>query len=204
MVWRIILWFFLVLAAVLILALLIPVGIRVRYQQDELKLWYTIGPLRLLHRPKDSENRKKSKASKMNVRKMFGETIKANRKYDSILGDFFAELKTVLGLFWNLCPRLRVKRLVLKLHLAGENPAALAMQYGGAWAAIGGLIPLLEEAFVLKKRELDVDCDFSGEKTTLDAKLDISIGLGRLLLCLIRYTMPPLEQPDNKYTERRL
>ena len=202
--WQIILWFFLVLAAVLILALLLPVGIRVRYQHDELKLWYTIGPLRLLHRPKDSEEQKKRKASKINIRKVLSEPIKANQKYDSILGEFWAELKTVLGLFWNLCPRLRIKRLVLKLHLASENPAALAMQYGGAWAAIGGLIPLLEEAFVLKRRELDVDCDFSGGKTTLEAKLDISIGLGRLLWCLVRYTLPTLEQPDNKYTERRL
>lgn len=204
MVWRIILWFFLILVAVLILLLLIPVGIRVRYQQEKLRLWYTIGPLRLPHRPKDSDKQKKSKTSKINIRKVFSESIKANRKYDSIFGDFLAELKTVLGLFWNLGPRLRVKRLVLKLHLAGENPAAVAMQYGGAWAAIGGLIPILEEAFVLKKRELDVDCDFSGEKTTLDAKLDISIGLGRLLLCLVRHAMPALEQPDNNNTERRL
>lgn len=203
MVWQIILWFFLVVAALLILALLLPVGIRVRYQHDEMKLWYTIGPLRLRHRAKDVQNRKKSKASKIDIRKVFSEPIKANRKYDGILGEFWAELKTVLGLFWNLCPRLRVKRLVLKLHLAGDNPATLAMQYGGAWAAIGGLIPLLEEGFVVKRRELDVDCDFSGEKTTLEAKLDISIGLGRLLWCLFRYMMPTLEQPDNKYTERR-
>lgn len=204
MVWQIILWFFLVLIAMLFLALLMPVGIRVRYQHDELKLWYTIGLLRLQHRPKDSEDRKKPKSSKVNIRKVFSESIKANRKFDSILGEFWAELKTALGLFWNLCPRLRVKRLVLQLHLAGENPATLAMQYGGAWAAIGNLIPLLEEAFVLKKRELDVDCDFAGEKTSLEAKLDISIGLGRLLLCLVRYAMPTLEKPDNKYTERRL
>ena len=91
MVWRIILWFFLVLAAVLILAFLLPVGIRVRYRNDELKLWYTVGPLRLLHRPEDSENRKKRKESKINIRKVFREPMKANQKYDNILG----------GMVWN-------------------------------------------------------------------------------------------------------
>ena len=77
------------------------------------------------------------------------------------------------------------------------------MQYGGAWAAIGGLLPLLEEGFILKKRDLDVDCNFLGGTTTLEAKLDISIGLGRLIWCLVRYSMDTLEQSDMKQTERR-
>lgn len=204
MVWRVILWFFLVLVAVLLLALLMPVGIRVRYRQEKMQLWYSIGPLRIRHHAKDPKERNTKKDSKANIRKMFSESIHANRKYDGVLGEFLAELKTVLGLFWKLCPKLRVKRLVLKLHIAGENPATVALQYGGAWTAIGGLLPVLEEAFVLKRHELDVDCNFSGGKTTLDAELDISIGLGRLLLCLIRYLMPALEQPNNMNTERRL
>lgn len=204
MVWRMIAWFFLVLAAVLILVLLIPVGIRVRYGQEKMQLWYSIGPLRIRHHAKDSDDKRTSKASKTNIRKIFSESINANRKYDGVLGEFLAELKTVLGLFWKLAPKLRIKRLVMKLHIAGENPAAVALQYGGAWTAIGCLLPVLEEAFVLKKRELDVDCNYSGDKTTLDAELDITIGLGRLIFCLIRYVMPALEQPVNINTERRL
>ena len=79
----------------------------------------------------------------------------------------------------------------------------MSMQYGGAWAAIGAILPVLEEGFILGKRELDVDCDFSGGVTTLDAKLDISIGLGRLLLCLVRYSLNTLEKAENKHIERR-
>jgi hypothetical protein len=77
------------------------------------------------------------------------------------------------------------------------------MQYGGAWAAVGAIFPILEEGFVLKKREIDVNCDFSGGMTTLDAKLDISIGLGRLILCLVRYSLNTLEKAENKHIERR-
>lgn len=196
MVWKILLWVFLGLVAVLTLLFFMPVGIRVRYLQDELKMWYTIGPVRLLRYPENDEDREKRQNSALNIRTVLNEPIKANRKFDNLLGDFLAELKTTLGLFWHLRPKLRIKRLILKLHLAGAEPAVLAMLYGGAWAAIGGLLPILEEGFILKKRELDVDCDFSGEKTYLEVKLDITIGLGRLLLRLVQYSLDTLEQSE--------
>ena len=203
MIWKIILWFLFILAALITIVIIFPVGVRVLYQDDALKMWYTIGPIRLLRYPEDDDAHEKRKNSKINIRTVLNEPIKANRRYDNVIGDFWAELKTTLELFWFLRPKLRIKRLVLKLHLAGEDPAALALQYGGAWAAIGGLLPLLEEAFVLKKRQLDVDCNFNGGTTSLDAKLDITIGLGRLLWCLVRYSIDVLDRTNTKHTERR-
>lgn len=203
MIWRIILWVLLILAALITVVIFLPVGVRVRYQEDGLRMWYTVGPVRFLRYPEDEEARQKRLKSKLNIRTVLDESIKANRRYDNVIGDFWAELKTTLELFWYLRPKLRIKRLVLNLHLAGDDPAALALQYGGAWAAIGGLLPLLEEAFILKKRQLDVDCSFDGGTTTLDAKLDISIGLGRLVLCLVRYSMDVLERTETQQTERR-
>ena len=203
MIWRIILWFLLILVALITIVIILPVGVRVRYQEDTLKMWYTIGPIRLLRYPDDDTSRKKRKKSKISVRTVLNEPIKANRRYDNVIGDFWAELKTTLELFWFLRPKLRIQRLELKLHLAGDDPAAVALQYGGAWAAIGGLLPLLEEAFILKKRQLDVDCNFNGGATTLDAKLDITIGLGRLVWCLVRYSMDVLDRTETKHTERR-
>lgn len=203
MIWKIILWFLFILAAIITIVIIFPVGVRVRYQDDALKMWYTIGPIRFLRYPEDDDAHEKRKNSKINIRTVLNEPIKANRRYDNVIGDFWAELKTTLELFWFLRPKLRIKRLVLKLHLAGEDPAALALQYGGAWAAIGGLLPLLEEAFVLKKRQLDVDCNFNGGTTSLDAKIDITIGLGRLLWCLVRYSIDVLDRTNTKHTERR-
>ena len=203
MVWRIVLWLLLPIAAIVTLLIFLPVGIRVRYGQAGMKLWYAIGPIRLLRYPETTEEHEKRKSSKVNLRTVLDEPIKANRKYDTVLGDFWAELKTTLGLFWYLRPKLRIKRLVLLLHLAGSDPAAVAMQYGGAWAAIGGFMPLLEEAFILKQRELDVDCNFGAGATTLEVKLDITIGLGRLIWCLVRYSMDTLENTDMKHSERR-
>lgn len=203
MVWRIALWLLLLLTGIILIIFFLPVGIRARYQNAELKIWYVIGPFRLLRYPEDAKSRERKKNSKINIRTVLNEPIKANRAYNNVLGDFLAELKTTLGLFWYLRPKLHIKQLVMKLTLAGTDPAVVSMQYGGAWAAIGAILPVLEEGFILGKRELDVDCDFSGGVTTLDAKLDISIGLGRLLLCLVRYSLNTLEKAENKHIERR-
>lgn len=201
--WWIVPGILLVLIGIIILVMLMPVGIRVRYHGNELKIWYVIGPIRLLRYPDTEKARNKRKNSKINIRTVLNDPIKANRKYDSVLGDFWAELKTTLELIWALRPKLCLKRLELKLHLAGEDPCAVALQYGGAWAAIGGLLPLLEEAFIVKKRDLDVDCRFDGGSTTLDAKLDFTIGLGRLLYTLVRYSLDTLDKADHKQDERR-
>lgn len=203
MVWRIILWLLLALSAIILVLIFLPVGIRVRYQHAELKIWYVIGPVRLLRYPEDAGRKARKNRSQITIRTVLEEPIKANKVYNNLLGDFLAELKTTLGLFWHLRPKLRIKKLMLKLTLAGSDPATISMQYGGAWAAVGAIFPILEEGFVLKKREIDVNCDFSGGMTTLDAKLDISIGLGRLILCLVRYSLNTLEKVENKHTERR-
>ena len=65
--------------------------------------------------------------------------------------------------------------------LAGEDPADLAENYGRAWAAIGNLWPRLERYFVIKKRNIDVQCDFTAEETTLFLRAQITITVGRLL-----------------------
>lgn len=199
--WRIALYAFLALLGVICVLFLLPVGIRVRYNDRILRIWYTIGPLRLRYHPEKKENKK----SGISVRTVLNEPVKANRKYDGALGDFWAELKTTLELFWALRPKLRVKRLMLKLFLAGDDPCAIALQYGGAWAAVGSLVPLLEEAFVINKRDVTVEADFSGEETHMEAKLDIVIGLGRLLLCLVRYSVDTINRADaaHKHNERR-
>lgn len=193
--WWIALWILLALCGIIGLLLLLPVGIRVRYQDAQLKMWYIIGPFRLLRYPETEEQKKKAKDSKLTIRTVLHEPIKANQKYDSVLGEFLAELKTTLELFWALRPRLRIKRLTLKLVLAGDDPCSVAMQYGGAWAAVGTLFPVLDGAFTIKNHDIAVECDFSSDSsTTLEAKLDITIGLGRLLYRLLRFTLDAMPQ----------
>ena len=90
--------------------------------------------------------------------------------------------------------KLRITHLQIKLILAGDDPAALAQNYGRAWAAIGNLFPLLDKAFVIKKRDLEVECDFLADQTTITARADMSITIGRILLLLAVQGVPVLRE----------
>jgi hypothetical protein len=188
---------------VFLLAFFLPVGVRICYRQGTLSLWLNLGPLRLPLNIKNKKRTNGEKKQQSTIRSPQKESPKSKGQYDSPLGDFMAKLQIVLELFGYLSPKLCIKLIMMRLHLAGKNPAVVALQYGGAWAAIGAVIPLLEEAFIVKKRDLDVDCDFDGELTTLDAELTISIPLGRLLWCLFRYGIHVITNSDSTHFERR-
>lgn len=133
--------------------------------------------------------KQQKKKSKFDYRELLREPIEANRQFDGAIGSFLAEMITILELVGVLCHRLRFRRVELNLRLAGGDPDALARLYGRAWAALGNVLPVLEEVFVIKKRDLNVECDFLGDKTVLDAKLETVLVLGEVLYCLLRYIL---------------
>lgn len=90
--------------------------------------------------------------------------------------------------------KLRIKRLELKLIMAGDDPCDLAIHYGRANAAMGNLLPQLEKCFVIKKRDIEVECDFEASQTVIIARADITITLGWLLVLVVRYGIRALKQ----------
>ena len=66
------------------------------------------------------------------------------------------------------------------------------MNYGRAWAAVGNLLPQLEKWFVIKKRDIEVECDFETSQTLVIAHLDLTITLGRLLAAVVRFAVRAL------------
>ena len=83
--------------------------------------------------------------------------------------------------------KLRLDKLELKLILGGGDPDDLAVNYGKAWAAVGNLMPQLERIFVIRKRNIEVECDFMAEQTLVIARVQVTITVGRLLATLVRY-----------------
>ena len=110
----------------------------------------------------------------------------AKKKGGSVM-DFLPLVDVALGLLNDLRRKLRVDYLELKVVMAGGDPCDLAMNYGKAWAAIGNLMPRLEKVLVIKKRDIDVECDFTASQTTIYARLDLTITLGRILAIVVVY-----------------
>ena len=87
-----------------------------------------------------------------------------------------------------------MNHLNLRLILGGSDPSDIALNYGKGWAVLGNLMPLLEKAFVIQKRDLEVECDFLADKTTITARIDISITIGRVLSLVIVNGIPILRE----------
>lgn len=107
---------------------------------------------------------------------------------------FLPLLQVALDFLGDFRRKLRVNRLEVKLILAGDDPCDLATNYGKAWAALGSLWPRLEKLFVIKKRDVRVECDFTSDKTLISARLDLTITLGRLIALALRYGIRALKE----------
>ena len=109
-------------------------------------------------------------------------------------GIFLPLVEKVLDFLDAFRRKLRVNHLEMKLILAGSDPGDLAENYGKAWAVLGNMMPLLENVFVIKKRDLEVECDFLADSTLITARLDITITIGRVISLLVVQGLPALRE----------
>ena len=123
----------------------------------------------------------KSKASKQASGSAPNAEEAPKKKSGGPITDFLPLVKVVLKFLDGFRRKLRVNVLELKLIMAADDPCDLATNYGRAWAAVGNLMPQLERVFVIKKRNIEVECDFTADKTRVLARLDLTITLGRIL-----------------------
>jgi len=187
---------------ILTLLAILPLGVSVRYNAEGPLVRLILGPARLTVIPgkkkADSEKKKKPKkeAEEKTVRQIGKDKPEPQEKPKEEKGgsllDFLPLVKTVFTFLGDFRRKLRVDKLELRLIMAGGDPYNLAVNYGRAWAAMGNLIPRLEQWFVIKHRDLEVECDFTASETLVIARLDITITLGRLLAAVLRFAFRAL------------
>lgn len=176
----------LIALGVLILIAIIPIGVSAFYDAEGPSVSVYIGFFRISVFPvkkKKVKKEKEKKPKKKSTGKSTGKKPEKKKKGGKI-DDFLPLVDLVLDFVAAFGRKLRVKKLEMKLILAGGDPSDLAVNYGRGWAALGNLVPLLEKAFIIKKRDLEVECDFLADKTTIVAKLDLFITVGRVLSLL--------------------
>lgn len=194
---------------ILFLLAILPLGVRVHYNADGALVQIILGPVKLTVVPskkkpekekkdkKEKPKKKKSEKAADKPKQVGADTPPAEPKSEkkdeggSIL-DFLPLVKTLFEFLGDFRRKLRVKNLQLKLIMAGGDPYNLAMNYGKAWAAVGNLLPKLEQWFVIKKRDIEVECDFVAAKTTVIAHLDLTITFGRLLASVFKFLIKAL------------
>jgi len=184
----------------LVLIAILPLGVNLQYDSDGPLVMLILGPVRLTLFPasKTKEKRPKKKPAEKEKPKQQklprGVKQVKNEKKGGSITDFFPLVRTALEFLGAFRRKLRVNFLELKIVMAGGDPCNLAVNYGKAWAAVGNLQPQLERIFVIKKRKIDVECDFTGSKTTVYAHLDFTITLGRLIALAVHYGVRVLKE----------
>ena len=194
------------LGIVLLLAVL-PVGVRIRYNSDGILVKVIAGPLKItvFPLPRKEKKEKKKKPKKKAEPAPEEENLpkppqppktpkekKPKAEKGGSLLDFLPLVKTALDFLGDFRRKLRLDHIYLRLIMAGNDPCDLAVNYGRAWAAVGNLMPQLEKWFVIKKRDIEVECDFEASQTLVIAHLDLTITIGRLLAAVVKFAVRAL------------
>jgi hypothetical protein len=193
---------------ILFLLAILPLGASVKYNADGPLVRIIAGPIRFTVFPmkKKEKKPKKEKPEKVEPEiktepepvaqsdEKAAEPKEEKKEKGGSLLDFLPLVQVALDLLGDFRRKLRLNRLELKLIMAADDPCDLAVNYGRAWAAIGNLFPLLERAFVIKKRDIEVECDFTASQMLIIARLDITITLGRIIALAVRYGIRALRE----------
>ncbi len=165
----------------LLLIALTPLGVSVRYGQQGAWAWITFGPFRFRVYPKSKRNKKQKSANRATKKDGF-ESHSEVKKNNRTLAAFLPLARLVLDFLTDFRSRLRINDLQLKVILAGDDPCDLSIHYGQAWMALGNLMPYLERYFVIKKRDLEIECDYTADATRISAYLNMTITIGHILV----------------------
>lgn len=176
----------LIALGVLALIAIIPIGVSAVYDADGPRASIIAGPVRIPVFPVKGKEKKEKpeKVKEKSSAKTGGNKTQKKKSSGGSITDFLPIVDVILDFVAAFGRRLRINRLEMKLILAGSDPGDLAVNYGRGWAALGNLMPLLEKAFVIQKRDLEVECDFLAEQMTIVARIDMSITIGRVISLL--------------------
>lgn len=186
---------------------ILPLGVSAQYDSGGALVRLILGPVKLIlyprpHSPpkkekKPKEKKQEEKTSEKETQEASAPVKKKKASGDPQGGDwkdFLPLFRVAMDFLGNFRRKLRVRDLEMKLILAGDDPCDLAVNYGRAWAALGNLMPKLERFLVIRKRNLEVECDFTSEKTLVFVRLELTITLGRLLGLAVVYGIRGLRE----------
>lgn len=204
-----------VLAVITALAAL-PLGVRLRYDSGGPLVRLILGPVKLTVFPRGKKQTKKPPKAESPSEPGEPEQPQpqppkppapnpeeVSGKKGGTLADFLPLVRIALDFLGDFRRKLRVDNLYLRLLLAASDPCDLAVNYGRTWAAVGNLMPQLERLFRIKKRDVEVECDFTASEPMVIARMDVTISLGRLLSLAAVYGVRALKEFLNIQKKRK-
>lgn len=110
----------------------------------------------------------------------------------------FTTLAALVKEIVNLLKVCKITKLHVIIRSAGEDAAEAAIHYGGCCAAAYTLLDILGHYTKLRKRSCNIDiaCDYEGEKTLFRYDLVLTIPVWRVLKALWKVAMDEAKRMD--------
>lgn len=188
--------FWQVLLAVLVvfwLISLIRIGGRVCYGQEGVSASALVGPFRIQllpakpkkpKKPGKPQKEKPAVAEKHKKEPKEGQpgTLSRLMKLLPVAGQACGALKR----------KIRIDDLELRLIWGAGDPAAAALSYGRANAALGMLWPILDNNFKVKRRSFEIGLDYGLTEPAVEARAAVTITVGQVVALGVRYGVKAL------------
>ena len=179
-----------IIAAIIALFMLIPVGADIAYIGGQFSLSAKVCGilLQLFPRPEEDESAPKKEKKQKNKKKAKPENEKTEgeqpekprRKFKLSFNkdEILLLVKKVLRRFGRFGRKFRVDRFLLHFTAAGDDPYNTAVTFGYVNAALSSLAPICAQRFDVRDCDVRTDIDFTKDDMEIDFALAFSIRIG--------------------------
>lgn len=188
----------LAILAVLWLISLARIGGRVSYGGEGLFAFLLMGPVKLRMFPVV----KKEKAGKPKAKKQKKKTEKSSaaekhkKEHKESQPGTLSRLMKLLPVVGQACGslkrKIRIDDLELELIWGGTDPAAAALSYGRANAALGMLWPILDNNFKVKRHSFQIGLNYSIAEPVVEIRAAVTLTVGQLVTLGVHYGVKTL------------
>ena len=170
---------------------LIRVGGRVRYGEAGLSAFVLAGPLKIRLFPAGSKEKKPEKKKPKKEKKPKEKKPKPEGQ-PGTLSRLMQLLPVVGQVCGTLKRKIRIDELKLELIWGGSDPAAAALGYGRANAALGMLWPVLDNNFKVKRRDFRIGLDYERTQPAVELEAALTFTIGQIVALGVRYGVKAL------------
>ena len=179
-----------VLLVVLILLFLVGqvrLGGGAEYSAEGVKAHLRVGPFRFRVFPRKEKEPKEERKKKPKKKKSPKEEEEQKSKAGGPIELAKAFLPLICEAAGELKRRIRIDELRLDYTAGGRDAAQTAMAFGGSNAAVGMVVPLIQQNFDLKEYHVRTAMDFNAKGPTIYLYAAFSAGLGQLVSFGLRF-----------------
>ena len=177
----------LVLLAVFWLISLIRIGGRVSYGEAGLSASALVGPFKVRLLPGRPKKKKPEKPQKEKPPAAEKHEKEPKEGKPGTLSRLMQLLPVVGQACGALRRKIRIDDLELELIWGGTDPAAAALGYGRANAALGMLWPILDHNFKVKRHAFQISLDYGRGEPGVELRAAVTLTVGQAAALGLRY-----------------